>query len=115
VYAGSKIAGHVYGHYGEKAVLALKYLAEKTPFGQGRPWNGDVATLESALGVKRTEAMARLQEVTGLDPVAATRMLWDNYSVNARVWIPFAAVGLVSAVALWIFGRMAKRWSDMDA
>ena len=114
VYAGSKIAGYVYGHYGEKAVLALKYLSEKTPFGQGRPWNGDVATLESALGVKRTEAMAKLQEVIGLDPVAATRLLWDNYAVNARVWIPFAVVGLVSAVALWIFGRMAKRWTDMN-
>ena len=115
VYAGSKIAGHVYGHYGEKAVLALKYLAEKTPFGQGRSWNGDVATLESALGVKRTEAMAKLQEVTGLDPVSATRMLWDTNHVNAKVWIPFAVIGLLSAVALWIFGRMAKRWSDMNA
>ena len=29
VYAGSKIAGHVYGHYGEKAVLALKYLLNR--------------------------------------------------------------------------------------
>ena len=36
VYAGSKIAGYVYGHYGEKAVLALRYLAEQTPFGAGR-------------------------------------------------------------------------------
>jgi len=115
VYAGSKIAGYVYGHYGEKAVLALKYLAEKTPFGQGRGWNGDVATLESVLGVKRTEAMAKLQEVTGLDPVSATRMLWDTYHVNARVWIPFAVIGVLSAIALWIFGRMAKRWSDMNA
>jgi MFS family permease len=115
VYAGSKIAGYVYGHYGEKAVLALKYLAERTSFGQGLGWNGDVTTLESVLGVKRTEAMAKLQEVTGLDPVAATRMLWDTYHVNARVWIPFAVIGVLSAIALWIFGKMAKRWSDMDA
>ncbi len=115
VYAGSKIAGYVYGHYGEKAVLALKYLAEKTPFGQAHPWNGDVTMLEAALGVKRTEAMTKLQEVTGLDAVSATRMLWDTYHVNAKVWIPFAVIGLLSAVALWIFGRMAKRWSDMNA
>ena len=66
--------------YGEKAVLALRYLAEKTPFGAGKDWNGDVATLESALGVKRTEAMLKLQEVTGLDAVAATQLLWDTYS-----------------------------------
>jgi hypothetical protein len=115
VYAGSKLAGYVYGNYGEKAVLALKYLAEKTPFGQGRGWNGDVTTLETVLGVKRTEAMIKLQEMTGLDPVSATRMLWDTYHVNAKVWIPFAVIGVVSAIALWIFGRMAKRWSDMNA
>jgi MFS family permease len=115
VYAGSKIAGYVYGHYGEKAVLALKYLAEKTSFHPGHGWNGDVATLESVLGVKRTEAMAKLQEVTGLDAIEATRMLWNTYHVNAKVWIPFAVMGVLSAIALWIFGRMAKRWSDMDA
>lgn len=115
VYLGSKIAGYVYGHYGEKAVLALKYLAEKTPFGQGKGWDGNVGNLESALGVKRTEAMAKLQEVTGLDATEAVRMLWDTYHPNVMVWIPFAAVGVVSAIALWVFGRMAKRWSDMNA
>ncbi len=115
VYAGSKIAGYVYGQFGEKAVLALRYLAEKTPFGEGRGWNGEVSTLEAALGVKRTEAMLKLQEVTGLDPTAAARLLWDTYHPQLYVWIPFACIGLVSAVALWIFGRMARKWSDMNA
>jgi dipeptide/tripeptide permease len=115
VYVGSKLAGHVYGHYGEKAVLALRYLAEKTPLGQGKGWNGDVSQLEAALGVKRTQAMARLTEVTGLDPVAATQLLWDTYSPQLHVWIPFACVGVAAAFALWIFGRMARRWSDMNA
>src|SRR5437870_12872535 len=73
VYAGSKIAGYVYGHYGEKAVLALRYLAEKTPFGAGKGWNGEVSTLETALGVSRMEAMAKVQYVTVLDPIASTR------------------------------------------
>lgn len=115
VYIGSKLAGYVYGHYGEKAVLALKYLAEKTPFGAGKSWNGDVSTLETVLGVTRPEAMLKLQEVTGLDAVSATRLLWNTYHPNTKVWIPFAAIGIVSAVALWIFGRMARRWSDMNA
>ncbi len=115
VYVGSKLAGHVYGTYGEKAVLALRYLAERTPFGQGKGWNGDVEQLEAVLGVKRTQAMAKLGEVTGLDPVAATQLLWDTYSPQLHVWIPFACVGVVSAFALWIFGRMARRWADMDA
>ncbi len=115
VYLGSTIAGYVYGHFGEKAVLALRYLAEKTPFGIGKAWSGDVTLLEAVLGVKRTEAMLKLQEVTGMDPVTATQTLWDTYHPNAKVWIPFACIGVVSAVALWIFGRMAKRWSDMNA
>ena len=115
VYAGSKIAGYVYGHYGEKAVLALRYLAEKTPFGADKGWTGDISQLETVLGVKRPEAMAKLQEVTGLDSVAATQMLWDTYHPQVHVWIPFAAIGVVAAIALWIFGRMARKWKDMNA
>jgi hypothetical protein len=58
--------------------------------------------------------MAKLQDVTGLDPVAATRRLWDTYHPHA-VWIPFAVIGVVAAIGLWIFGRMARRRSDMNA
>ena len=114
VFLGSWIAGIVYGHYGEKAVLALRYLAEKTPFGQGKNWDGSVATLEAALGVKRTEAMAKLQEVTGLDPMAATQKLWDTYNPH-YIWIPFACIGVVAAISLYIFGQKAKKWNDMNA
>lgn len=115
VYVGSQLAGHVYGHYGEKAVLALRYLAERTAFGADKGWNGDVATLEKVLGVRRTAAMQKLQEVSGLDPVDATRLLWDTYHPQLHVWIPFALIGVVAAVALWAFGRRARRWSDMNA
>ena len=114
VYLGSLLAGFVYGRYGEKAVLALKYLAEKTPFGTGKDWNGEVATLEKALGVGRPEAFAKLQQVTGLDANAATKLLWDTYQPALHVWIPFAAVGVLSTVALYLFSQRAKRWSDMD-
>ena len=115
VYAGSTLAGYVYGHYGEKAVLALKYLATHTAFGAGKVWDGDVTTLEATLGVKRTGAMLKLQEVTGLDPAAATRMLWDTYHPNVAVWVPFAVIGVVAAIALFVFGRLARRWADMNA
>lgn len=114
VYFGSTIAGYVYGRFGEKAVLALRYIAEHTPFGQGRGWDGDVATLETALGLKRMAAMAKLQELTGQDAIGATQMLWNTYHPH-YVWIPFALIGVVAAVGLWIFGRMAKRWADMNA
>jgi MFS family permease len=115
IFAGAQLAGFVYGHYGEKAVLALRYLAEKTSVGMGKNWNGNVSSLEDVLGVKRTEAMAKLQEVTGQDAVAVTKMLWETYHPHLHVWIPFAAIGVLAAIALWIFGRMARKWSDMNA
>jgi MFS family permease len=115
VYAGSLLAGFVYGHYGEKAVLALKYIATRTPAGLTKGWDGNIATLETTLQIPRTQAMARLQEITGLDPAAATQLLWSTYSPQLRVWIPFACIGILSAIALWVFGRMARRWQDMDA
>ena len=113
-FAGSWIAGMVYGRYGEKANLALRYLAEKTPFGADKSWDGTMATLEATLGVKRTGAMVKLQEVTGLDASGATQLLWNTYDPHL-IWIPFACVGVVAAVALFVFGRMARKWSDMNA
>jgi len=114
VFAGSWIAGWVYGRWGEKAVLALRYLAQNTPFGAGKNWDGRIDMLEQTLGVPRTEAMAKLQEVTGLDAAGATQLLWTTYDPHI-IWIPFACVGVTAAVALFIFGRMARRWSDMNA
>jgi len=112
---GSYIAGHVYGSFGEKATLALKYLMQHTPFGQGKTWDGSTGTLEAAAGVPRTEAFAKLTEVLGVDGMEATRILWETYHPQYKVWIPFAAIGVVAAIALLIFGQMAKRWKDMNA
>lgn len=115
VYIGSELAGYLYGTYGEKAVLALRYIAEKTPFGQAKAWSGAVPDLEATLGIARPDAMARLMELTGMSADVATKVLWDTYSPQYYVWLPFAAVGVISTIGLWIFGRMAKRWSDMNA
>jgi len=114
VFVGSWLAGLIYGRFGEKAVLALRYLAEHTPFGADKNWSGDAATLEAALGVRRTEAMRKLQEATGLDPAAATQLLWDTYSPQ-YLWIPFVLIGIAATGALWIFTQRAKRWADMNA
>jgi MFS family permease len=115
VFIGSYMAGFVYGRWGEKAILSLKYLLRETSFGAGKSWDGSVGTLETAAGVSRTEAFAKLQEVLGMDGVAVTRLLWDTYHPQYYVWIPFAGIGVIAAVALYIFGRLAKRWSDMNA
>ena len=112
---GSYIAGVIYGNYGEKATLALKYLMERTPFATGKTWDGSASTLEAASGIPRTEAFVKLQEVLGVDGVQATQLLWDTYQPQYHVWLPFAAIGVVAAIALAIFGQLAKRWSDMNA
>jgi MFS family permease len=116
VYVGSKLAGYLYGNFGEKAVLAQKYLAQKTDWlstkGKG-PWNGDLGTLESTLGVARTEAFEILCKHTSNDPVTMTTILWDTYQPYL-IWLPFAAIGVASTIGLAIFASKATKWADMN-
>ncbi len=116
-FAGSKIAGYLYGHFGDKAVLAQKYLLEHTAVGEGKVglWDGNPDKLADLVGVTRPEAMDRLQSVIGMDPVQTTKLLWDTYQPQYAVWLPLAAIGVVAIVALVIFNQMAKKWADMDA
>lgn len=111
---GSKTAGYLYGHYGEKATLALRYLAEHTEAGKGVEWNGDPTRLPAALGIPRARAMATLEAALGIDSSAATRLLWETYSPQYAVWVPFVSVGAACICAMWVFGRLARRWDRMD-
>lgn len=45
----------------------------------------------------------------------ATLMLWEKYHPNRRVWLPIVTIGVIAAIALGVFGQMAKRWNDMNA
>ncbi len=112
---GAKLQGYFYGHFGEKAVLAQKYLLEHTGLADGTAWNGRIDTLDAATGVARTEAFLKLQEVLGIDARAATELLWTTYKPGVAVWLPFAGIGLAAVLALVIFARLARRWQDMDA
>jgi dipeptide/tripeptide permease len=112
---GAKLQGYFYGNFGEKAVLAQKYLAEHTDFLKGAGWDGKVSSLDATLGVERTDAFLKLQEVTNMDAVAATDLLWNTYSPGPNVWYPFAGIGVAAIIALVVFARMARRWKDMDA
>ncbi len=112
---GSWMAGQVYGSMGEKAVLAQKYLLQYTHLGEGKTWNGDPAQLAEVIGVARPEAFAMMKQVTGMDAIEATDVLWRMYNPQYNVWIPFASIGVVAVIALIIFAQMAKRWQDMNA
>src|SRR5262249_20896056 len=112
---GAGIAGWLYHHFGERATLALRYLMEHTSLGAGKNWNGSVDSLSSTLGVTREDAAARLQEGLGKSPSQVTALLWNTYHPQYNLWIPLASIGVVAMIALAIFGRMARRWSDMNA
>jgi hypothetical protein len=112
---GAKLQGFFYGNYGEKAVLAQKYLAEHTDFLQGKVWDGQVSNLDTVLGLERTEAFAKLCQVTGKTATEATDLLWQTYNPQYWVWLPFAGIGVAAIIALVVFARLARRWKDMDA
>lgn len=114
IFAGAKLAGWIYGNVGEKATLALRYIAEKKDI-EWRPFFDNVSDLEKTLGITRNEAMPALEKMLNLSTQETTTLLWDTYSPNLTVWLPFAAIGVVSAIALVIFSQMAKKWKDMNA
>jgi MFS family permease len=95
---GSFLGGQIYDSMGDKANLALRYLKE----------HGGLDA-----GVERTAAMAKLQEALHLDAGAATRLLWSAYQ-PWRLWIPFAAVGVASAIGIAIYARWVRRYEAPD-
>jgi proton-dependent oligopeptide transporter, POT family len=110
---GALMAGILYGTRGEKATLALRYLAEKTDLAKGKAWNGDVASLSDLLGVSRQDAFKTLQATLHIDATEATRLLWDTYQPY-EIWYSFAVIGVVSLVGMLLFSRRSRRWKDLD-
>jgi POT family proton-dependent oligopeptide transporter len=95
---GSFIGGKIYESMGEKASLALRYLAGHTGISSG---------------VERTEAMAKLQDVLHLDASQATRLLWQTYHPY-QLWYPFAGLGLASAIGIFFYARWARKYEAAD-
>ncbi len=94
---GSIFAGHVYDSMGDKANLALDYLSK----------NFNITNIE------RPEAMNKLVEVTGLDHIQATQLLWDAYDPY-KLWYQFAAIGIASAIAMLIYSVWVKKHEASD-
>ncbi len=96
---GSYIGGRIYEHSGEKAGLALRYLAE---------------VLQVKILPDRPQAFATLTRMLDQTPVQVTRLLWDTYHPS-QVWLPFVLAGLLAAGALLIFNHFARKWHDINA
>ena len=110
---GAKLAGWQYGTNGEKATLAMKYLAERTEHHGPGTWDGNVDHLAEFVGVKRTNAFDTLSNLLGQDANAVTELLWTTYKPY-QVWYWFSAVGFASLVGLVAFSQISKRWKDLD-
>ncbi len=96
---GSFVGGQIYERAGEKAGLALRYLS-------------DVLMVKDL--PERTQAFSTLMERLGQNSAQVTQLLWDKYDPSC-VWTPFAIAGLLAAVALFVFNRLAKNWGDINA
>ncbi len=94
---GSLFAGHIYDNMGDKANLALDYLAKNF----------------SVSNVDRTEAMNKLVELTGMTHQQATDMLWGVYDPY-KLWYQFAAIGIASAIAMLLYSRWVRKYEAPD-
>jgi MFS family permease len=95
---GSFAGGQIYDRMGDKANLAIRWLAEH---------RGMTA------GVERTQAMETLQRVTGLDAVRATDLLWQAYH-PWKLWIPFASVGIAAAIGIGLYSLWVGKYEAAD-
>ena len=107
------MGGWQYGAHGEKAILSLKYLAQKTSHHGPGVWDGNVDTLAAFVGVERPAAFKALVTELGQDATSVTNLLWTTYQPY-QVWYWFSLVGLCSLVGLVVFSQVSKRWKDLD-
>jgi MFS family permease len=95
---GDLYGGRIYDRMGDKANLALRYLH-------------DHGGLDA--GVDRTVATEKLQQVLHLDAGRTVQLLWSTYH-PWQVWVPFAAVGLASAIAIAFYAKWVSKYEAKD-
>jgi MFS family permease len=95
---GSFMGGQIYDKMGDKANLALRYFREHG----GLP-----------AGVERTGAMDALQNALHLGAGPATQLLWTTYQ-PWRLWIPFASIGVASAIGIAFYARWVRQYEGKD-
>jgi hypothetical protein len=92
-----KIGPTVYGTLGSKDLFARQMLAE-----QGLP--ADVASVPNG------KAFDKLVEVLQQPAWDVTKMLYERHHASiASVWYIMGAVGIVSAIGIWVYGRWIER------
>ena len=90
---GSIMGGEIYDKMGDKANLAIRYMHDH---------------LNISGGVLRSDAFSKLMEATGKNAVDATNLLWNTYRPY-ELWYQFAAIGIASAIGIFIYSMAVKR------
>lgn len=98
---GSIAAGYLYEAFGDKAVLARRYLVETLHMAKPQ-----VDAIPKADLMTRFEALARV------DQWGARDLLWETYKPY-WLWGLFAAVGVGSLLAILVYTRVCRR-ADAD-
>jgi len=103
----------------QKAQTFYQRLAEKQDLIQAalaeKDWTRAPEQARRLLRWSVPEARTQMAIEIANSPLSTTQLLWDKYHPQYKVWLPFAAIGVLAAIALAIFGQLAKRWADMNA
>jgi proton-dependent oligopeptide transporter, POT family len=91
---GSLMGGQVYDKMGDKANLALRYLAEN---------------LSITEEISRPQAFERLLAELNMNAIEATQLLWHTYHPY-KLWYQFAFIGLASAIGIFFYSRWVKKY-----
>ncbi len=106
-------------HLGTTGPLDYAIVAERQEVVQAaldaKDWSKTPDQAARLLGLNPHEAKALAGAELAKSPLSTTKLLWEQYHPQYRVWIPFAIIGFLAAIALGIFGQRAKRWKDMNA
>jgi MFS family permease len=97
------VGGLAYDKLADKANLAIRYMTEH-----------QLAAADVIAQTPRTGAFKALMAATHTDARAATTLLWEAYHPYT-VWYGFVGVGLLTAMGMIVYARIAKRWVRENA
>ncbi|MBN2563751.1 MAG: MFS transporter [Phycisphaerae bacterium] len=80
-----------------------------------KDWTRTPELIPPLLRLNPSEARFLAAAEVNKSPLVTTRLLWNKYHPQYKVWITFAAIGVLAAIALAVFGQKAKKWADMNA
>ncbi|MCF7732136.1 MAG: MFS transporter [Akkermansiaceae bacterium] len=99
----AKVGPQLYHMWSDKDVLARQLLVERGVDPAG-------VTLQA---LPAGEAFHKLVAVTGEAPETLTRLLYETHHIGAT-WAFFAAVGLVSAALIFIYGKWIRQLARQE-